>query len=78
MTFHFTNLPDSYLEGTRRLLALKNCQLCAGGMPVTVCTGDVLRVQIASGVATLTYPKGGFFVPWDCCWSTRIQKNFPS
>lgn len=61
MTFHFTNLPDSYLEGTRRLLALKNCQLCAGGMPVTVCTGDVLRVQIANGSATLTYPKGGFF-----------------
>ena len=61
MTFRFTNLPDSYLEGTRRLLALKNCQLCADGMPVAVCTGDVLRIQIANGAATLTYPDGSFF-----------------
>ena len=61
MTLHFTNLPVSFAEGTRRLLESKNHCIGDGGMPVSVRSGDVLQVQITKGTAQLTYPVGGFF-----------------
>ena len=61
MKLCFHNLPGPFSEGTRRLLALKNCQLDDAGMPVFLETGDVLQVQIADGKATVIYPQGGFF-----------------
>ena len=61
MTLHFTNLPVSFSEGTRRLLEIKNCSVGENGMPVKVQAGDSLQVQIENGTAQIIYPEGGFF-----------------
>ncbi len=61
MTLRFIGLPDALMEGTRRLLELKNCAMAETGMPVSVKSGDVLCVEIANGEAQITYPQGRYF-----------------
>ena len=61
MNLRFIGLLVSFEEGTRRLLEAKNYSLAEDGMPVSVKSGDILRVQIENGAAQITYPKGGYF-----------------